>query len=621
MTGPQTPDAPGSDNSDDETSEIPTSSGGGRRGLLSRFGGDRRTLWVNGGLAVLLVVAVVLAFSIIGNPSTPPAPVRTAVATRGDVTATVTGTGNTVSQLAIPVSFQTDDTVLTVNVKAGDTVTVGQVLATVDPRASQESLRSAQAGLDNARAALGVLVNGPTDIRKQQDQQAIKEAQQNLGNARQVRSNDDDSTDTDVKTAQVQLDADTKAQNTLVDNAEDDVRAACDGVALRAFTSSSDGSGSTTSTTSRTPAPVTTSAPTPSASPTTPNLGSLSSGLLSSANAANGGTGTATSQDSCTSARQDLRQAQNTRDATLRKDRLAVTSAEQQQDATLQNAGNGVTVAQGQVRDSQLAAQNDLNPNTKDQIAQGRANVDSAQVTVDTAQRNLDGTVLKAPIAGVVLEVDGKVGQNSGNVAGGSNNNGSGSSNNSVAASGGASSANASTASAGSTSGQGFLSIANPSQLKVVADVAEADAANLQIGQKATVTFPATNNSATGTVTEIQPQSTVTNNVVLFPVEVSLDTAPDGVKTGSTANLDITKQTVSGVLQVPSAAVTTTGTSHTVTVQRDGNTAVVPVQIGVTGATNTEITSGLTEGDVVVLPTPSTNTSPTGGFPRLGGGR
>ena len=47
------------------------------------FAGRRRTPWINGGLAALLVVAVVLAFTVIGNPSTPAAPVRTAVVTRG----------------------------------------------------------------------------------------------------------------------------------------------------------------------------------------------------------------------------------------------------------------------------------------------------------------------------------------------------------------------------------------------------------------------------------------------------------------------------------------------------------------------------------------------------------
>ena len=79
------------------------------------------------------------------------------------------------------------------------------------------------------------------------------------------------------------------------------------------------------------------------------------------------------------------------------------------------------------------------------------------------------------------------------------------------------------------------------------------------------MTFPATNGSATGTVTQITPQSTVTNNVVLFPITVALDTAPPGVKVGSTASLTITDGIATGVLEVPTAAITTVGTNHTVT--------------------------------------------------------
>src|SRR3954468_7688305 len=105
--------------------------------------GGRRAPWINGALAVGLVVAVVMAFTIIGNPTAPPVPVRTAVVTRGDVTATVTGSGNAASQTSIPASFPTDGTVTAVNVKAGDTVTRGEVLATVDTRPSQESLQTA----------------------------------------------------------------------------------------------------------------------------------------------------------------------------------------------------------------------------------------------------------------------------------------------------------------------------------------------------------------------------------------------------------------------------------------------------------------------------------------------
>jgi multidrug efflux pump subunit AcrA (membrane-fusion protein) len=313
-------------------------------------------------------------------------------------------------------------------------------------------------------------------------------------------------------------------------------------------------------------------------------------------------------------------QAQN---ATLDKDQQAITAAQQTQSDTLlkdnqaiQTNQQGVTTAQNQVKSAQLTAEADLHPQTPAQIAQARANVDSAQVQVDSAQRALDGTVLKAPQAGVVLAVNGKVGESS---SGGSGSTGSSTSSTSSGTTGNASSASSATSSAGT----GFITIANPSQLDVTADIAEADAAGIQLGQQATVTFPATNGTATGTVTQITPQSTVTNNVVLYPITVSLDTAPPGVKSGSTASLAITDGTATGVLEVPTAAITTVGTSHTVTVRRNGTDTVVPVGVGLTGATTTEITSGLAAGDVLVLPSPTTSTTPTtgGGFPRLGGGR
>ena len=94
----------------------------------------------------------------------------------------------------------------------------------------------------------------------------------------------------------------------------------------------------------------------------------------------------------------------------------------------------------------------------------------------------------------------------------------------------------------------------------------------------------------------------MTNNVVLYPITVALDTAPAGVKTGSTASLAITDGQATGVLEVPTAAITTVGTNHTVTVRRNGTDTIVPVGVGLIGATTTEITSGLAAGDVVVLP-------------------
>jgi multidrug efflux pump subunit AcrA (membrane-fusion protein) len=67
--------------------------------------------------------------------------------------------------------------------------------------------------------------------------------------------------------------------------------------------------------------------------------------------------------------------------------------------------------------------------------------------------------------------------------------------------------------------------------------------------------------------------------------------------------------------------VTTLGQRHTVTVLRNGRTSVVPVQVGLVGDNGTQILSGLSPGDTVVLPSVSTANS-GGGFPfgGVGGG-
>lgn len=584
--------------------------------------GRRRTPWINGGLAALLALAVTGAFLIIGNPSAPPTPVRTAVVTRGDVTATVTGTGNTDSQLSTPVSFLTDGTVTEVDVKPGDTVTAGQVLADVDPAPSRLNLRTAQAAYDGALAAYQQAASGPTAIKRQQDQQAIAEAQQGVDNARVQLANDQSSTDTSIRTARVQLGTDTTSENTAVSNARTNASAACNGVVLQAFaaplTTAPSATTTRTTTTAPTSAPVVTTTTAPTTVPTT--VPTTTSRPTTTTTAPTGtSTTTSTGAGSCTTAKQDVENAENTRDQVIQKDQLAITSAQQSRTATLDKDQQAITTAQGQVRDAQLTAQADLQPQTPDQIAQARSNVDSAQVSVDTARRALDGTVLKAPQAGVVLAVNGKVGEASGSGSGSASSSSTGST-----TTGSGSSSNASSATAAQdAAGTGFITIANPSRLAVTADIAEADAAGLQLGQQATVSFPATNGSATGTVTQITPQSTTTNNVVLYPVVVALDSAPPGIKVGATASLSITDGSATGVLQVPTAAITTVGTNHTVTVQRGGgDDVVVPVGVGLTGATTTEITSGLAAGDVVVLPTaaPATSTAPGAGFPRLGGG-
>ena len=151
----------------------------------------------------------------------------------------------------------------------------------------------------------------------------------------------------------------------------------------------------------------------------------------------------------------------------------------------------------------------------------------------------------------------------------------------------------------------------------MTANIAEADAASVKVGQTATITFPATGETATGSVTALSPTSTTSSNVVEYPVTVALAGTPADIHLGATAAVTVTTATAADALSVPSSAISTVSTGHTVTVlAADGSQQTVSVEIGLAGDAGTQVTSGLTEGQQVVLPT-STTTSGT--FPGLGG--
>ena len=114
----------------------------------------------------------------------------------------------------------------------------------------------------------------------------------------------------------------------------------------------------------------------------------------------------------------------------------------------------------------------------------------------------------------------------------------------------------------------------------------------------------------------------MTNNVVLYPITVALDTAPAGVKTGSTASLAITDGQATGVLEVPTAAITTVGTNHTVTVRRNGTDTTVPVGVGLTARRPPRSRAASPRVTWSCCPrpprAPQTSNAPGAGFPSAG---
>ncbi|MFI1990296.1 efflux RND transporter periplasmic adaptor subunit [Actinoplanes sp. NPDC020271] len=240
--------------------------------------------------------------------------------------------------------------------------------------------------------------------------------------------------------------------------------------------------------------------------------------------------------------------------------------------------------------------------------------VDSAELAVEDAQAGVDGAVLKAPMAGTVTAVSGTVGSSA---------SGSGSSSSGGSSSGGGSQGGGSTSSSSSSSSTGFIEIADLTKMQVTASFAEADATKLKEKQAATVTWNAlSGTSETAKVTAIDPSGTTSNSVVTYGVTLTLDKVPTGVKVGQTVSVVVTTGSKENVVAVNSAAITTVGNRHTVTVVANGTQETRSVEIGLEGDSTTEITSGLTAGEQVVVKTTSTSTGSGsqsgGGFP--GGG-
>jgi macrolide-specific efflux system membrane fusion protein len=153
---------------------------------------------------------------------------------------------------------------------------------------------------------------------------------------------------------------------------------------------------------------------------------------------------------------------------------------------------------------------------------------------------------------------------------------------------------------------------------QIIADFSEADATKVAVGQSAAVTFDAlADGTATGTVTAVDILPTEGANVTTYGVTITLDGVPDGLRAGMSASVVVTTAEATDVLWAPTAAITTAGGQSTVTLRVNGIDTVTVVSTGLAGDSGTEITSGVAQGDQLVV-TSVGGTSFPSGFP-MGG--
>ena len=247
------------------------------------------------------------------------------------------------------------------------------------------------------------------------------------------------------------------------------------------------------------------------------------------------------------------------------------------------------------------------------QLNAAKSQLAAAQAKLTTAQTNLTNATLTSPVAGTVAVVNIVVGDQVS--AGGTSSGGTGS----------AGTGSSSTASAA-------IVVITTDAWVVSTSVTSADLPLLKQGMQAQITPSGSRSLVFGTVSTIGVIATSTSGVATFPVTIAVTGSPKGLYAGSSATVAIIVKEVADAITVPTAAIRTEGGKTVVSKLVDGAAVTTPVQVGLVQGSFTQVTSGIAEGDQVVVTgfsapgsgsggqSTSTRTRGSGGTGGLGGG-
>jgi HlyD family secretion protein len=234
--------------------------------------------------------------------------------------------------------------------------------------------------------------------------------------------------------------------------------------------------------------------------------------------------------------------------------------------------------AEAQVKQYQEALALSQAGSRPEDIDQARAQVAAMQGARQMIQSNLNDMVIRAPFTGIVGRKFADPGSFVTPTTAGS--------------------------AVSSATSSSILSLASTNQ--IVAQVAEADIAQIRIGLASTIqvdAYPGKN--FTGQVTQIATQSDVVQNVTSFQVKTSVPDPQRLLRSGMNVAVAFTAGELNNVLIVPTGAIVQQDNAQGVFVAKDkGDSIFVPIVVGTTVNDKTEVKSGLTGNEQVLLSFP-----------------
>jgi len=171
------------------------------------------------------------------------------------------------------------------------------------------------------------------------------------------------------------------------------------------------------------------------------------------------------------------------------------------------------------------------------------------------------------------------------------------------------------------TSNQKVATIKTEGTPIVSVNLSEIDVSQVELDQKATVTLDSIpDKTFTGKIVGVDRIGQTTSGVTQYPTIIQLDSSSEQILPNMAVTANIVIDRKDNVLLVPSSVIQSQGDQSFVSVLVDGKSQSVPVEIGLSSDTQTEIVSGLNEGDLVVTGSISSAGSQQNGTSPFGGG-
>ena len=516
-----------------------------------------RMWWIIGGV---VFVAGLIGFGFFqnGEPAEAQASLTGEIVgvTRGDLSASATASGEVIAQNEASLSFQTSGTVDTVFVNVGDTVQAGDAILALETADLERNVADAEQALLIQEANLATLIAPASEADIRAAEAAVESAQLSLVDLLDGPNETDlASAEANLRATEADLSAAYARLNSLVEAADpDEIRAAEIELSLAQQEATQAAEQHSTILV------------TESDFISDEQLADMEESARAAALQANA----------------NLSAAQDTLDQLLNGDVNSIASAQASVNVALANRDSAqaqydivmLGATQTQIASAELSlAQaeatlaNLLDGATDSQVELAQIQVEQARLNLEQAQINLENATLVAPMEGVVTAVNVSVGE----LANGT-----------------------------------LAEMIDIQSLEVVLEVDEVDIGEITIGQEAFVTLETwPNETIPANVSSISPKNVTNagNSLVTYEVYLALGSSDLPILMGMTANADLTTATRSDVLLVPNRAITPDRQAgkYYVTVQDGEIQEVVEVTIGLRDGSFTEITSGLSEGDQVVI--------------------